>query len=71
MKVANKLDLVRVEPVIEKTLRIAKRDDLQNCNFDSVIYPVCLKIVGDDLGHQTVYNNEVRHHAWLWQHLRQ
>ena len=51
MKVANKLDLVRVELVIEKTLRIAKRDDLQNCNFDSVIYPVCLKIVGDDLGH--------------------
>ena len=30
MKVANKLDLVRVELVIEKTLRIAKRDDLQN-----------------------------------------
>ena len=51
MKVANKLDLVRVERVIEKTLGIAKRDDLQNCNFDSVIYPVCLKIVGDDLGH--------------------
>ena len=40
-----------VELVIEKTLRIAKRDDLQNCNFNSVIYPVCLKIVGDDLGH--------------------
>ena len=51
MKVANKLELVTVERVIEKTLRIAKRDDLQNCNFDSVIYPVCLKIVGDDLGH--------------------
>ena len=51
MKVANKLELVTVERVIEKTLRIAKRDDLQSCNFDSVIYPVCLKIVGDDLGH--------------------
>ncbi len=51
MKVANKLDLAIVERVIEKTLRIAKRDDLQNCDFDSVIYPVCLKIVGDDLGH--------------------
>ena len=51
MKVANKLDLVTVERVIEKTLKIAKRDDLQNCNFDSVIYPVCLKIVGDDLEH--------------------
>ena len=51
MKVANKLELVTVERVIEKTLRIAKRDDLQNCSFDSVIYPVCLKIVGDDLGH--------------------
>ena len=51
MKVGDKLDVVKVERVIEKTLRIAKRDDLQNCNFDSVIYPVCLKIVGDDLGH--------------------
>ena len=51
MKAANKLDVVKVERVIEKTLRIAKRDDLQNCNFDSVIYPVCLKIVGDDLEH--------------------
>lgn len=51
MKVSNKLDLVKVGRVIEKTLRIAKRDDLQNCDFDSVIYPVCLKIVGDDLGH--------------------
>ena len=36
---------------MKKTLGIAKRDDLQNCNFDSVIYPVCLKIVGDDLRH--------------------
>ena len=51
MKVSNKLDVVKVERVIEKTLRIAKRDGLQNCNFDSVIYPVCLKIVVDDLGH--------------------
>ena len=51
MKVGDKLDVVKVERVIEKTLRIAKRDDLQNCDFDSVIYPVCLKIVGDDLGH--------------------
>ena len=51
MKVGDILDVVKVERVIEKTLRIAKRDDLQNCNFDSVIYPVCLKIVGDDLGH--------------------
>ena len=51
MKVGDKLDVVKVERVIEKTLRIAKRDDLQNCNFDSVIYPVCLKIVNDDLGH--------------------
>ena len=51
MKVANKLDLVTVERVIEKTLKIAKRDDLQNCDFNSVIYPVCLKIVGDDLEH--------------------
>ena len=47
MKVGNKLDLVIVERVIEKTLRIAKRDNLQNCDFNSVIYPVCLKIVGD------------------------
>ena len=51
MKVGDILDVVKVERVIEKTLRITKRDDLQNCNFDSVIYPVCLKIVGDDLGH--------------------
>ena len=51
MKVGDKLDVVKVERVIEKTLRIAKRDDLQNCSFDSVIYPVCLKIVGDDLGY--------------------
>ena len=51
MKVGDKLDVVKVERVIEKTLRIAKRDDLQNCDFDSVIYPVCLKIVGDDLGY--------------------
>ena len=51
MKVGNKLDLVTVERVIEKTLKIAKRDNLQNCDFDSVIYPVCLKIVGDDLWH--------------------
>ena len=51
MKVGDKLDVVKVERVIEKTLRIAKRDDLQNCDFDSVIYPVCLKIVGDGLGH--------------------
>ena len=51
MQVGDKLDVVKVERVIEKTLRIAKRDDLQNCNFDSVIYPVCLKIVNDDLGH--------------------
>ena len=51
MKVRDKLDVVKVERVIEKTLRIAKRDGLQNCNFDSVIYPVCLKIVVDDLGH--------------------
>ena len=51
MKVGDKLDLVTVERVIEKTLKIAKRDNLQNCDFDSVIYPVCLKIVGDDLGY--------------------
>ena len=51
MKVANKLDLETVERVIEKTLKIAKRDDLQNCDFNSVIYPVCFKIVSDDLGH--------------------
>ena len=51
MQVGDKLDVVKVERVIEKTLRIAKRDDLQNCSFDSVIYPVCLKIVGDDLGY--------------------
>ena len=51
MKVGDKLDLVTVERVIEKTLKIAKRDNLQNCDFDSVIYPVCLKIVGDDLWH--------------------
>ena len=51
MKVGNKLDLVTVERVIEKTLKIAKRDNLQNCDFDSVIYPVCLKIVGDYLRH--------------------
>ena len=51
MKVSNKLDLVTVERVIEKALKIAKRDDLQNCDFNSVIYPVCLKIVSDDLGH--------------------
>ena len=57
MKVANKLDLETVESVIEKTLKIAKRDDLQNCDFDSVIYPVCLKIVSDDLEH-LVHNSE-------------
>ena len=51
MKVGNKLDLVTVERGIEKALKIAKRDDLQNCDFNSVIYPVCLKIVGDDLVH--------------------
>ena len=51
MKVGDKLDVVKVERVIEKALRIAKRDNLQNCDFDSVIYPVCLKIVGDDLWH--------------------
>ena len=51
MKVGDKLDLVTVERVIEKTLKIAKRDNLQNCDFNSVIYPVCLKIVGDYLGH--------------------
>ena len=51
MKVSNKLNLVTVERVIEKTLKIAKRDNLQNCDFNSVIYPVCLKIVGDYLGH--------------------
>lgn len=51
MRVGDILDVVKVERVIEKTLRIAKRDDLQNCNFDSIIYPVCLKIVGDDLGY--------------------
>ena len=51
MQVGDKLDVVKVERVIEKTLRIAKRDDLQNCNFDSVIYPVCFKIVSDDLGY--------------------
>ena len=59
MKVSNKLDLVAVERVIEKTLRIAKRDDLQNCNFDSVIYPVCLKIVGDDLEHLITQSESV------------
>ena len=51
MKVSNELDLETVESVIEKALRIAKRDDLHNCGVDSVIYPVCLKIVNDDLGH--------------------
>ena len=51
MKVGDKLDVVKVERVIEKTLRIAKRDDLHNCDFNSVIYPVCLKIASDDLGH--------------------
>ena len=51
MKVGDKLDLITVERVIEKTLKIAKRDGLQNCDFNSVIYPVCLKIVNDDLAH--------------------
>ena len=51
MKVSNKLDLEIVEHVIEKALRIAKRDNLHNCDFDSVIYPVCLKMVNDDLCH--------------------
>lgn len=59
MKVGDKLDVVKVERVIEKTLRIAKRDDLQNCNFDSVIYPVCLKIVGDDLGYLIIQSESV------------
>ena len=59
MKVGDKLDVVKVERVIEKTLRIAKRDDLQNCNFDSVIYPVCLKIVGDDLGYLITQSESV------------
>ena len=59
MKVGYKLDVVKVERVIEKTLRIAKRDDLQNCDFDSVIYPVCLKIVGDDLGYLITQSESV------------
>ena len=59
IKVSNKLDLLTVERVIEKALRIAKRDDLQNCNFDSVIYPVCLKIVCDDLGHLITQSESV------------
>lgn len=59
MKVGDKLDVVKVERVIEKTLRIAKRDDLQNCNFDSVIYPVCLKIVNDDLGYLITQSENV------------
>ena len=59
MKVGDKLDVAKVERVIEKTLRIAKRDDLQNCDFDSVIYPVCLKIVGDDLGHLIIQSESV------------
>ena len=59
MQVGDKLDVVKVERVIEKTLRIAKRDDLQNCNFDSVIYPVCLKIVGDDLGYLIIQSESV------------
>ena len=59
MKVSNKLDLEIVERVIEKTLKIAKRDNLQNCNFDSVIYPVCLKIVGEDLGHLVTQSESV------------
>ena len=59
MKVGDKLDVVKVERVIEKTLRIAKRDDLQNCSFDSVIYPVCLKIVGDDLGYLITQSESV------------
>ena len=59
MKVGDKLDVVKVERVIEKTLRIAKRDDLQNCDFDSVIYPVCLKIVGDDLGYLIIQSESV------------
>ena len=59
MKVGDKLDVVKVERVIEKTLRIAKRDDLQNCDFDSVIYPVCLKIVVDDLGYLIIQSESV------------
>ena len=59
VKVGDKLDVVKVERVIEKTLRIAKRDDLQNCDFDSVIYPVCLKIVGDDLGYLIIQSESV------------
>ena len=59
MKVSNKLYLVTVERVIEKALRIAKRDDLQNCDFNSVIYPVCLKIVNDDLGHLITQSESV------------
>ena len=59
MQVGDKLDVVKVERVIEKTLRIAKRDDLQNCSFDSVIYPVCLKIVGDDLGYLITQSESV------------
>ena len=59
MKVSNKLDLVTVERVIEKALKIAKRDDLQNCDFNSVIYPVCLKIVGDDLGYLIIQSESV------------
>ena len=37
MKVSNKLDLEIVERVIEKTLKIAKRDNLQNCNLISIL----------------------------------
>ena len=59
VKVGDKLDVVKVERVIEKTLRIAKRDDLRNCDFDSVIYPVCLKIVGDDLGYLIIQSESV------------
>ena len=51
MRVANKLDLETVELAIEKTIKIAKRNGLHNCDVDSVIYPVCLKIVSDNLGH--------------------
>ena len=59
MKVSDKLDLVTVESVIEKALKIAKRDDLQNCDFNSVIYPVCLKIVGDDLRYLIIQSESV------------
>lgn len=69
MKVGDKLDVVKVERVIEKTLRIAKRDDLQNCNFDSVIYPVCLKIVGDDLGYLIIQSESVAEVAKNLAHL--